>query len=408
MSISVQEKNRNSQEVSSLSGRKAPNLRGVIESAIETVWGAFRGNGPLKREAADWTQHSSLTYRILDCSNSVGSSDSRQCSSGSDVSDPDWEGMGFPEGEARSAFMTDQEQYLQHEHGFTMGVSLGEGSTATVREAFNRDGRAVVVKSILPDLDDTYTLIVSDERGEGLARRVPKHPHLMQTYGYVISDQQTQKLSYHQNPPQGSMIVGIVSELVPNSQELFEHIQRCRRMSRAQLKKSSQQIIGALAALHQKGMLHRDVKLENVLIDKKGDIKVIDFGYARQLQNIQQGRTQTVCGTYTYMSPEILAGKTYGQKAEAWALGILLFEMATGIVSPFDPEATGELFQTAQNIQKFAQSGKSFSLYMREVYGNRIPHLSPSFWNLLDGLVQPDESKRMTVTEVNQHKFVTN
>ena len=85
--------------------------------------------------------------------------------------------------------------------------------------------------------------------------------------------------------------------------------------------------------LHERDILYRDLKPENVMIDSQGYPKLIDFGTAKQVQ----GRTYTIVGTPHYMAPEIIIGKGYGLAADWWSLGILLYELVCGAV-PFGEE----------------------------------------------------------------------
>jgi protein kinase A len=82
--------------------------------------------------------------------------------------------------------------------------------------------------------------------------------------------------------------------------------------------------------LHSKAIIHRDLKLENILIDTDGYIKIIDFGIASN----QKDTAKTFIGTPEYYSPEMIAGKPYTSAVDWWALGILIYEMVIGR-SPF-------------------------------------------------------------------------
>jgi len=89
------------------------------------------------------------------------------------------------------------------------------------------------------------------------------------------------------------------------------------------------QIISALAYLHEIGICHRDIKLENIIISPNNDIKIIDFGFSSLTEPGKM--LKTVCGSSYYVSPETLNGKSYdGFSSDIWASGVLLFAMATG------------------------------------------------------------------------------
>ncbi|XP_039527193.1 ribosomal protein S6 kinase-related protein [Pimephales promelas] len=84
----------------------------------------------------------------------------------------------------------------------------------------------------------------------------------------------------------------------------------------------------ALGFLHDFGIIHRDVKMENILLTDKGHVRLTDFGLSRRLE--RGDRAFTICGTIQYMAPEVLSGGPYGHAADWWSLGILIYALATG------------------------------------------------------------------------------
>ncbi|XP_008963350.1 ribosomal protein S6 kinase-related protein isoform X3 [Pan paniscus] len=83
-----------------------------------------------------------------------------------------------------------------------------------------------------------------------------------------------------------------------------------------------------ISYLHDLGIMHRDVKMENILLDERGHLKLTDFGLSRHVP--QGARAYTICGTLQYMAPEVLSGGPYNHAADWWSLGVLLFSLATG------------------------------------------------------------------------------
>ncbi|XP_038943564.1 ribosomal protein S6 kinase-related protein isoform X2 [Rattus norvegicus] len=88
------------------------------------------------------------------------------------------------------------------------------------------------------------------------------------------------------------------------------------------------ELVLVLCYLHDLGIIHRDVKMENILLDERGHLKVTDFGLSRRLS--QGARAYTICGTLQYMAPEVLSGGPYNHTADWWSLGVLLFSLAAG------------------------------------------------------------------------------
>ncbi|CAD6933382.1 unnamed protein product, partial [Tilletia laevis] len=96
------------------------------------------------------------------------------------------------------------------------------------------------------------------------------------------------------------------------------------------------QLCLAVAYIHERGIVHRDLKLENVLLDEMCNVKLGDFGFTREFE--RRKLMDTFCGTTGYAAPEMLAGKKYfGQEVDIWSLGIILYALLTGAL-PFDDD----------------------------------------------------------------------
>ncbi|CAK9295912.1 unnamed protein product [Gordionus sp. m RMFG-2023] len=119
-----------------------------------------------------------------------------------------------------------------------------------------------------------------------------------------------------------------------NGGDLMFHMQRQRRLPEEHSRFYSAEIILALNFLHRKGIIYRDLKLDNVLLDCDGHIRLTDYGMCKEGLNVGD-RTSTFCGTPNYIAPEILRGDDYSFSVDWWALGVLMFEMLAGR-SPFD------------------------------------------------------------------------
>ncbi|XP_012886898.1 PREDICTED: protein kinase C zeta type [Dipodomys ordii] len=119
-----------------------------------------------------------------------------------------------------------------------------------------------------------------------------------------------------------------------NGGDLMFHMQRQRKLPEEHARFYAAEICIALNFLHERGIVYRDLKLDNVLLDADGHIKLTDYGMCKE--GLGPGdTTSTFCGTPNYIAPEILRGEEYGFSVDWWALGVLMFEMMAGR-SPFD------------------------------------------------------------------------
>ena len=108
--------------------------------------------------------------------------------------------------------------------------------------------------------------------------------------------------------------------------ELFSHLRRAGRFTSDVARFYAANIILSLEYLHSLDIIYRDLKPENLLLDRHGYIKITDMGFSKFVPD----RTFTLCGTPHFLSPEIIKGTGHGKPADWWAFGVLLFEMLCG------------------------------------------------------------------------------
>lgn len=126
--------------------------------------------------------------------------------------------------------------------------------------------------------------------------------------------------------------------------ELFTYLRTVQSLKNEDAVFYAGQVVTMFEYLHSKGIIYRDLKPENLLIDSQGYLKLTDFGFAKVIE----GRTYTLCGTPEYLAPEILLQKGHGKPVDWWCLGILIYEMLVGI----DPFSDEEPMAVYQNILK--------------------------------------------------------
>jgi len=122
-----------------------------------------------------------------------------------------------------------------------------------------------------------------------------------------------------------------------NGGELFHHLAIEKRFTDERAKFYAAEIIAGMEYLHAAGVIYRDLKPENLLLNKKGHIVMTDFGLSKEGLHSEDSRTATFCGTPEYLAPEIIKGDDYTKAIDWWSVGTLIYEMLTGL-PPFYTE----------------------------------------------------------------------
>jgi len=124
--------------------------------------------------------------------------------------------------------------------------------------------------------------------------------------------------------------------------ELFTYLSNYNNFTKDMVLFYAAEMLLVLEYLHNRQIVYRDLKPENVLIDAEGHVKITDFGFAKRLDTMacfgrDQAKTYTVCGTMDYLAPEIIKKQGHGYGVDYWALGVIIFEMLAGY-PPFDDD----------------------------------------------------------------------
>src|SRR5438093_868480 len=204
---------------------------------------------------------------------------------------------------------------------YRLDAQIGTGGMSTVYKAFDTVlERPVAIKLMHREFADHSDQL---ERFRREARAVAQlnHPHIVT----VIDAGEDESTPY------------IVFEYV-EGETLKERIRRCGRLAIPEAIAYAVEIARALGAAHERGIVHRDIKPQNVLIDAEGSAKVTDFGIARTLADEGLTADGRVLGTTDYVSPEQALGHVVTGQSDIYSLGIALFEMLTGDV-PFRGES---------------------------------------------------------------------
>ncbi|XP_029645740.1 protein kinase C delta type isoform X1 [Octopus sinensis] len=176
-----------------------------------------------------------------------------------------------------------------------------------------------------------------------------------------------------------------------NGGDLMFHIQKAGRFSIQLAMFYGAEIVCGLQFLHSRSIVYRDLKLDNVMLDKTGHIKIADFGMCKEGID-DRNKTNTFCGTPDYIAPEILHGQKYGISVDWWSFGVLLYEMLMG-QSPFHGDDEDDLFQSI--------------LYDDLFYPRWLP---PDSFRCLSGLLERNPITRLGMPgcpqgEIRNHPF---
>ncbi|XP_060577857.1 ribosomal protein S6 kinase alpha-5-like isoform X1 [Ruditapes philippinarum] len=155
-----------------------------------------------------------------------------------------------------------------------------------------------------------------------------------------------------------------------NGGELFTHLNQREHFTEAEVKIYIGEIVLALETLHKLGIIYRDIKLENILLDSSGHIVLTDFGLSKEfLPSDELHRAYSFCGTIEYMAPEVVEGGHTGHDfaVDWWSLGVLTYELLTG-ASPFtvDGESNSQSEISRRVTKAKPPIPKSFSPVVRE------------------------------------------
>ncbi|NWW75424.1 HUNK kinase, partial [Climacteris rufus] len=220
---------------------------------------------------------------------------------------------------------------------------------------------------------DTY--VTKNLRREGQIQQMIRHPNIAQLLDILETEN-----SYY-----------LVMELCPGG-NLMHKIYEKKRLEEHEARKYIRQLILAVEHLHRAGVVHRDLKIENLLLDEDNNIKLIDFGLSNCAGILGYSDPfSTQCGSPAYAAPELLARKKYGPKIDVWSIGVNMYAMLTGTL-PF----TVEPFSLRALYQKMVD---------KEM--NPFPtQLSSAAINFLRSLLEPDPAKRPNIQQALANRWL--
>ncbi|XP_053308999.1 testis-specific serine/threonine-protein kinase 1-like [Spea bombifrons] len=270
------------------------------------------------------------------------------------------------------------EATMLKKRGYTIGKHLGEGSYAKVRSAYSEHHKFNVAVKVIDRKKSPADFLEKFLPREIEISKIMKHHSVVKIYEifetadgkvYIIME-----LAVHGD------LLDFIKEKGPLSEELA-----CRMF---------RQLVSAVKYCHDLDIVHRDLKCENLLLDKDFNIKLSDFGFARHLARNSSGKiilSKTFCGSPAYAAPEILQGIPYQPKVyDIWSLGVTLYIMVCGVM-PYDDS----------NIKRMLRLQKEHRLEFP-----RSKHISSKCKELIYGMLQPDVTLRLTADQILNHGWL--
>ncbi|XP_062446121.1 testis-specific serine/threonine-protein kinase 2 [Rhea pennata] len=262
--------------------------------------------------------------------------------------------------------------------GYNVGVTLGEGSYGKVKAGYSDKMKCNVAIKIIDKRKTPRDFLEKFLPREIAALKRMSHPSIVKTY--EIFETFVGK-------------VYIIMELGVKG-DLLDYIKVTGAMKEEVARKRFRQLASAIKYCHNMDLAHRDLKCENILLDKDLNIKLSDFGFSKPLDRDENGKitlSKTFCGSAAYAAPEVLQGIPCNPKiCDIWSLGVILYIMVCALM-PFDDS----------NIRKMVWIQKQHRIHFP-----KSRHLTAACKDLIYRMLQPDVSQRLCIDEVLSHPWL--
>ena len=275
--------------------------------------------------------------------------------------------------------------------------TLGEGEFGKVKLGLHSQwGEEVAVKLIRRgNIDSTVRMSKVEREIEvlrvrswlGTARmflivnfQTLKHPNIVRLYDVIETDK----------------YIGIILEYASGG-ELFDHILAHRYLKEKDAAKLFSQLISGVWYIHQKKIVHRDLKLENLLLDRHRNVIITDFGFANHFEHRSDDLMQTSCGSPCYAAPELVIseGLYVGSAVDIWSCGVILYAMLAGYL-PFDDDPANP-------------DGDNINLLYKYIVNTPLSfpdYISSEARDLLGMMLVPDPTRRADLRAIMQHSWL--
>ncbi|XP_071956905.1 hormonally up-regulated neu tumor-associated kinase-like [Antedon mediterranea] len=280
------------------------------------------------------------------------------------------------------------EEVVKYSHtkrvgAYLIGRNIGEGSFAKVKEALHC---TVVEKVAVKIIDKKHVekdqYLKKNLHREAKLLQLIRHPNIVKLYEVLETD------NYYY----------MAMELCSGG-PLLNQLGKDKRMKETEVRHYVRQITSAVGYMHQAGIIHRDLKVENLLLDKNNNIKIIDFGLSNLISNLKPVVRDsglcvymgTQCGSPAYAAPEIIANRKYGPKVDVWSIGVNMFAMLSGtlpfVVEPFNLKLLLHRMLKGQ-MSEFP------------------PNVSTECKSFILKLLEPNQVKRLSIYQVAAHEWL--
>lgn len=250
---------------------------------------------------------------------------------------------------------------------FEIGMKIGSGRFAKVYLARERKSKFVVAIKAISKKEIARGSFADLIQNEIDVQTHLSHSNILGLYGYFWDDSRIYLV----------MEYGFYGDLK-------KFLDQRGKLSERQAAWFVQRIANAIAYMHSRGVIHRDIKAENILIGDGFEPKLCDFGWAVHKGTMQR---TTVCGTPAYMPPEVAAGDSYAFEADLWCLGVLTYELCTGR-TPFGEREEDKIQENIRNNDLVFP-----------------PNLSSKCVDFIRGLLREKE-KRLNMQQVLHHSWL--
>ncbi|KAG0786628.1 hypothetical protein G6F57_008474 [Rhizopus arrhizus] len=259
--------------------------------------------------------------------------------------------------------------------------TLGEGEFGKVKFGIEiKTGQEVAIKLIRKDSIGNSSRMTKVEREISVLRRL-HHPNIVELYDVI----ETEKY------------IGIILQCATGG-ELFDYILAHRYLKEKDASRLFAQLMSGVHYMHQKCIVHRDLKLENLLLDRNRNVLITDFGFANQYSSALDDLMSTSCGSPCYAAPELVMNQgTYvGPAVDIWSCGVILFAMLCGYL-PYDDDPANP---DSHNINLLYKYILNTPLIFPDYISNEA-------CDLLRQMLVPDPEKRCSMEEIMNHPWLS-